>query len=141
SLLWLSLPDEELRALAARGELRANLPAQVQRMLADPKSARFFEDFPGQWLRTRNVLMTSISRVDVKINALREAMKRETEMLFEHIARTDCDLLELVTADYSFLNKPLAEFYGVAAPAGEGFEKVVLPVESNRGGLLTQARF
>ncbi|MES2569315.1 MAG: DUF1592 domain-containing protein, partial [Verrucomicrobiota bacterium] len=76
SLLWLSIPDEELSTLAGRGELRANLASQVNRMLKDPKSARFFEDFPGQWLRTRNVLMTPISRVDGKINDLREAMKR-----------------------------------------------------------------
>ena len=59
-LLWLSLPDEELQRLAGAGELRKNLRAQVTRMLADRKSERFFEDFPGQWLRTRNVLMTSI---------------------------------------------------------------------------------
>ncbi|MDB6153655.1 MAG: hypothetical protein JWL90_2108 [Chthoniobacteraceae bacterium] len=141
SLLWLSIPDEELSALAARGELRKNLAAQVRRMLADSKSARFFEDFPGQWLRTRNILMTPISRVDVKINPLREAMKRETEMLFEYIARNDRDLLEIVTANYSFLNRDLAKYYGVAGVTGDGFERVNLSAESKRGGILTQASF
>jgi hypothetical protein len=138
--LWLSLPDEELRALAARGELRKNLPAQLHRMLADPKSARFFEDFPGQWLRTRNVLMTPVSRRDEVVNEVRGAMKRETEMLFEHIAREDRDLLELVTADYTFVDRPLARFYGLPEVAG-GFQKVSLPADSKRGGILTHGTF
>jgi hypothetical protein len=140
-LLWLSLPDDELRDLAAAGKLRRNLHAQVQRMLADPKSARFFEDFPGQWLRTRNVLMTPITRRDDDINQLRGAMKRETEMLFEHIAREDRDLIELVTADYTFVDRPLAEFYGLKGHQGEGFQKTSLPPESRRGGILTHASF
>jgi hypothetical protein len=140
-LLWLSLPDEELRGLAARGELRKNLHPQLQRMLADPKSGRFFEDFPGQWLRTRNVLMTPIARSDETVDAVRGAMKRETEMFFEHIARNDRDLLELVTADYTFVDRGLAKFYGLPAVEGDGFQKVTLPAESHRGGLLTQGTF
>lgn len=139
--LWLSLPDEELRTLASEGKLRTNLEPQVRRMLADPKSARFFEDFPGQWLRTRNVLMTPITKRDEEINALRGAMKRETEMLFEHIARNDRDLLELVTADYTFVDRPLADFYKLKGYEGEGFQKVSLSKESRRGGILTQGSF
>jgi hypothetical protein len=140
-LLWLSIPDEELRELAATGKLRENLEAQVRRMLADPKSARFFEDFPGQWLRTRNVLMTAITKRDEDINHLRGAMKRETEMLFEHIARNDRDLIELVTADYTFVDQPLAKFYGIKDYQGEGFQKVSLSPESKRGGILTHGSF
>ena len=142
-LLWLSLPDDELRELAASGKLRANLEPQVRRMLADPKSARFFEDFPGQWLRTRNVLMTPITRRDDEINHLRGAMKRETEMFFEHIARNDRDLIELVTADYTFVDRPLAQFYGLKGYdyEHEGFQKVSLPPESRRGGILTHGSF
>jgi hypothetical protein len=140
-LLWLSLPDQELSDLAAAGNLRENLPDQVTRMLADPKSARFFEDFSGQWLRTRNVLMTPISRRDDEINPVRGAMKRETEMFFEHIARNDRDLLELITADYTFLNSQLARFYGIGGVRGDEFRQVELPEDSHRGGLLTQGSF
>ncbi len=139
--LWLSLPDEELRGLAARGELRANLRTQLNRMLADPKSERFFEDFPGQWLRTRNVLMTPLARADETVDSVRGSMKRETELFFEHIARNDRDLLELVTADYTFVDRALAKFYGLPAMEKDGFQKVTLPAESHRGGLLTQASF
>ena len=140
-LLWLSLPDEELTKLAAAGELRPHLDEQVQRMLADPKSTRFIEDFAGQWLRTRNVLMTPISRRDDDIDPVRAAMKRETDMLFEHIVRNDRDLLELVTADYTFLDEQLARYYGVPGEHGDEFRQVELPAESHRGGILTHGSF
>ncbi len=140
-LLWLSIPDEELHDLAALGTLRANLRQQVRRMLDDPKSARFFEDFTGQWLRTRNVLMTPISRVDGKIATLRGAMKRETDMLFEYISRNDRDLLELITANYTFTNEELARYYEIPAHKGEDFQRVDLPAGSKRGGILTHASF
>ncbi|MGV3774083.1 MAG: DUF1592 domain-containing protein [Verrucomicrobiales bacterium] len=139
-LLWLSLPDEELMALAAEGKLRSNLRDQVKRMLADQKSERFFEDYPGQWLRTRNVLMTAISRAN-DLDPVRGAMKRETEMLFEHIAREDRDLIELITADYTFVNKQLASFYGLKGVEGHEFRKVSLSPESKRGGILTHGSF
>lgn len=141
-LLWLSLPDEELLRLAGDGELRKNLRAQVKRMLDDKKSERFFEDFPGQWLRTRNVLMTSIiTRFDGALNPVRGSMKKETEMLFEHIARNDLDLVELITADYTFLDKKLAEFYGIKDVPEPGFHKVKLDPETKRGGILTHGSF
>jgi hypothetical protein len=140
-LLWVSIPDEELTQLAKEGKLRANLRSQVKRMLADKKSERFFEDFPGQWLRTRNVLMTAISR-DEELDPVRGFMKRETELLFEHIARNDLDLIELITADYSFLNKPLAEFYGLTnLVKSPEFVKVSLPQDGKRGGILTHGSF
>lgn len=140
-LLWLSLPDERLRELAAAGELRDKVDGEIERMLGDPKAERFFEDFPGQWLRTRNVLMTPVSRRDEEINSVRASMKRETEKLFEHLVREDLDLLELVTADYTFVDRRLAEFYGLEGFEGGGFRKVDLPPESNRGGILTQGSF
>ncbi len=140
-LLWLSLPDEELRDLASRGQLREHLSDQLHRMLADPKSERFFEDFPGQWLRTRNALMATVGKTDDAINPIRGAIKRETEMFFEDIARHDHDLLELVTADYTFVNGPLAKFYGIPGVEGDEFRKVTLSPESHRGGILTQASF
>ncbi len=140
-LLWLSLPDDELIELAEEGRLRENLEPQLKRMLDDPKSARFFEDFPGQWLRTRNVLMTPITRRDGDLNPVRGAMKRETEMLFEHIVRNDLDLIELITADYSFLNQRLAEYYGIPGVEGGEMRKVELPEDSRRGGLLGHGSF
>lgn len=140
-LLWLSLPDAELTQLAAAGKLRENLPAQITRMLADPKSGRFLEDFAGQWLRTRNVLMTAISKRDM-IDPYRGALKRETDMLFEHVVREDRDLLELVTANYTFMNRQLAKFYGMPGIAeGDDHERVELPADSHRGGILTQGSF
>lgn len=141
-LLWLSLPDDELTRLAAEGRLRENLRAQVSRLLADPRSERFFEDFPGQWLRTRNVLMTPVStKAAARLNPVRASMKRETELFFEHLARGDRDLVELLTADYTFVDKPLADYYGLPAVPAQGFHRVTLPPESRRGGLLGQGSF
>jgi hypothetical protein len=140
--LWLSLPDDELMSLAAKGELRQNLRPQIRRLLAHPKSARFFEDFPGQWLRTRNVLMTAISgKAGAKLEPVRASMKRETEMLFEHVARNDRDLIELITADYTFLDKGLADFYGIPGVPETGVHQVKLAPESHRGGILTHGSF
>lgn len=142
-LFWLTYPDEELSTLAAKGELRKNLQAQIRRMLADPKSKRFFEDFTGQWLRTRNILTASITpdRSSKLVDPVRKAMKEETDLLFEYIAREDRDLVELITADYSFLNQALAEFYGVNGVTGSEMQRVALPADSNRAGVLTHGSF
>ena len=142
-LFWLSVPDDELNALAAKGQLRTQLRPQIARLLADPKAKRFFEDFTGQWLRTRNILTASITpdRTSKLVDPLRAAMKQETDLFFESIAREDRDLLELLTASYSYLNEPLAAFYGVAGVTGKELHRVELPADSHRGGLLTQASF
>ena len=84
--------------------------------------------------------MTAINRADM-LNPVRGAMKRETEMLFEHIARNDRDLLELLIADYTFVDEPLAKFYGLTNYAGTGVQKVSLTPESKRGGILTHGSF
>ncbi|HUR53153.1 MAG TPA: DUF1592 domain-containing protein, partial [Gemmataceae bacterium] len=139
-LLWLSVPDDELTALAATGKLRANLEPQLRRMLADAKSKRFFEDFSGQWLRTRNVLLTPVTFRDMgALDPLRPLMKRETDMLFEHVARSDRDLTELLTANYTFLNDRLAAHYGIKGVDGGEFRKVALPADGRRAGILTHA--
>jgi mono/diheme cytochrome c family protein len=139
-LLWLSLPDDELTGLAAKGRLRKELPRQLRRMLADPKAERFFEDFAGQWLRTRNILLAPVSgRVQQKVDPLRDVMKRETDLLFEFVARQGRDLAELLTADYTFLNERLAAFYGVPGVKGEEMRRVQLAPESHRAGVLTHA--
>ena len=139
-LLWLSIPDEELTSVAARGRLRDELAGQARRMLADPKSSRFFEDFAGQWLRTRNILLAPVSNfATTRLGPLRGPMKRETEMLFEHVAREGRDLIELLTADYSFLNEGLAAYYGIEGVSGDEMRRVFLPADSHRGGLLAHA--
>jgi hypothetical protein len=138
-LLWVSIPDDELLRLAGAGELRRNFAAQIQRMLADPKSQRMFRDFSGQWLRTRNILLTAITPGSVadRLEPVREAMKAETDLFFEDVARHDHDLAELLTANYTFLNEPLAKYYGIPGVSGEEMRRVELPADSHRGGLLT----
>ena len=139
-LLWLSLPDDELTRLAAAGRLHAELGPQVRRMLADPKAGRFFEDFGGQWLRTRNALYAPVTFKDRDwIDPLRPLMKEETDRLFEHVARSDRDLAELLTADYTFLNDRLAAHYGVAGVTGGEFRRVTLPADGRRAGVLGHA--
>jgi hypothetical protein len=139
-LLWLSLPDDELSGLAAKGQLRKNLDAQLRRMLADPKSGRFFEDFAGQWLRTRNIMLAPVSgRAQSAVDPLRGLMKRETDMLFEHVARQDRDLTELLTADYTFLNERLAAYYRIPGVKGEEMRRVSYPSDGRRSGVLGHA--
>ncbi|MGB8169500.1 MAG: DUF1592 domain-containing protein [Chthoniobacteraceae bacterium] len=147
--LWSSLPDDQLFALARDGKLRANLRAQVDRMLADSRSDRFVENFVGQWLQTRDVEGIN---VDVRIflgldntaaykvfnSRLRAAMRDETELMFTHLLRENRPVLDLLTADYSFLNEQLAAFYGIPGVKGSEMRKVPLPPESHRdGGILT----
>lgn len=221
--LWSTMPDKELVQAASRHELRGNLDAQIQRMLADPKSEAFVRDFTGQWLQARDVQTISIDAVAAqgfqqeweellnqfrsqrgrdrrerqrlerqqaselaaaekegpesvekvkaehqrlaaeaektrderrkeasakfrKFESLREkfgdgvrhAMRRETEMSFEHVMREDRSVLELIDANYTFANQKLAEYYGIPGVEGDHMRKVELPADSPRGGVLTQ---
>jgi hypothetical protein len=191
--LWSTMPDDQLMRLAANRELRANLSAQVDRMLADPRSAEFFKHFVGQWLQARDVDTVIINAMAViiqdqvpdpemekrrarfrelirkppeKLTAdekeelnkvrseffgrsrrfrefelngeLRQAMKRETEMTFEHVLRKNKSLCELLDADYTFLNERLAKHYGIDGVTGPEMRKVTLPQGHPRGGVLTQ---
>jgi Protein of unknown function (DUF1588)/Protein of unknown function (DUF1587)/Protein of unknown function (DUF1592)/Protein of unknown function (DUF1585)/Protein of unknown function (DUF1595)/Planctomycete cytochrome C len=222
--LWSTMPDDELMELASRGELRANLDAQLARMLADPRSQAFVENFTGQWLQARDVETISVdpiaalghqeeweamldkfraareklrkerhriererdrqlaeaeqsgdaeaveklkaehrrlaaeedrrrdadrelARADFgKFEAIREmfggevrhAMRRETELTFDYVIRENRDLAELIDADYTFLNKSLAEYYGIPGVEGNKMRRVELPAGSPRGGVLTQ---
>jgi hypothetical protein len=135
--LWSSMPDAELFDLAARGRLRKELPAQVRRMLQDPRSAAFVQNFAGQWLTLRNLATVA---PDHKLfptfdEALRSAMYRETELFFETILREDRSILDLLDADFSFVNERLAKHYGIPGIVGEKFQRVTMPV--NRRGILT----
>jgi hypothetical protein len=149
-LLWSSMPDDELFRLAERGELRKNLKAQVQRMLKDPRAVQLSQNFAGQWLKSRNVdevplnaaviLKQEGSKAKVNLDAeLRKAIRLETELFFDHIARTDRSVLEMIDSDYTFLNEPLAQFYAIPGVKGKEMRKVTLPKDSPRGGVLTQA--
>jgi hypothetical protein len=149
-LLWSSMPDDELFGLAERGALRANLKTQAQRMLNDRRASELSRNFAGQWLKARNVdqhplnadviLKQEKNSANVKLDAsLRKAIRLETELFFDHIARTDRSVLELIDSDYTFLNEPLSQFYGIAGVEGEPMRKVTLPKGSPRGGVLTHA--
>ena len=166
--LWSTMPDQQLLDLAEAGQLRANLNAQIDRMLADPRASQLTTNFVGQWLRTRDVMSVFIdpelvlagdegetveretprgkrgrrrrsrTRFDQE---LREAMRQETEMLFEYLVAEDRDLLELVDNNYTFLNERLAEHYGIDGVEGEEMRRVELPADAGRGGVLTHGSF
>jgi mono/diheme cytochrome c family protein len=136
--LWSSMPDDELLKLAELGKLRANLDAQVKRMLDDPKSAAFADNFAGQWLETRN--LDSVKPDPQKFPEwgpeLRDAMKTETRMFFDSVLRENRSLMEFLDAKYTFLNGPLAKHYGIEGVTGPEFRKVELNTPE-RGGILT----
>lgn len=140
--LWSSIPDDELLDLAEKGRLAepAVLEQQVRRMLSDSRSKSLVANFAGQWLYLRNVAKTS---PDPRLfpefdDNLRQAFRRETEMLFESALREDRPVVELLTAGYTFLNERLARHYGIPGVYGSHFRKVELPEETRRG-LLGQA--
>jgi mono/diheme cytochrome c family protein len=137
--LWSSIPDDELLDLAARGRLRdpSVLERQVRRMLADKRSAALVENFANQWLVVRNVREASPDPdlfPDFNEN-LREALLRETELFVQHIIREDRSVLELLTADYTFVNERLARHYDIPGVYGNHFRRVPL-ADPNRRGLL-----
>jgi hypothetical protein len=138
--LWSSMPDAELFRLAEHGQLRRQLPAQVLRMIRDGKSRAFVENFSGQWLQLRNL---RISAPDPQVfpafnEALRSAMATEAELFVAAILEENRSLLEFLGADFTFLNEPLARFYGIQGVQGDAFRRVNLQ-GTGRGGLLTQA--
>ena len=137
--LWSSIPDDELLDLAAHGELRepGMLESQVRRMMADPKANAFLENFVGQWLYLRNLdshypLPSGFPEFDEN---LRDSFKRETQLFLDEQIRTDRSLLELLSADYTYLNERLARHYGIPGIYGNRFRKVTLD-GGQRGGLL-----
>lgn len=138
--LWSTTPDDELLALASRKELRTNLEKQVRRMLKDPKSRALPENFGGQWLelRTLNAVSPDKERFPQFNPELRTDMRRETEELFHFIVQENRDVMEFLSADYTFLNERLATFYGITEVSGEEFRRVVLKPETHRRGILTQ---
>jgi len=138
--LWSSMPDDELLALAESGKLRPALDAQVKRMLNDPRSAAFADNFAGQWLETRN--LDSVKPDPGKFPEwgpeLRDAMKTETRMFFESVLRENKSLAEFLDGRYTFLNERLAKHYGIEGVTGPDFRRVELTTDQ-RGGVLSHA--
>jgi len=140
---WSSMPDEELFRVAARGRLREpkTLEAQVRRMIHDPKAASFAESFASQWLGVRNLTTTAQPdprRFPSYTPALRDAMYREPVEFFLALLREDRSLLDLLQADYTFLNEELARHYGITNIVGPELRRVPL-TDPNRGGVVTMA--
>lgn len=140
--LWCSLPDETLLELAAAGRLNDKevLQQQVDRMLADPKAARFAEHFVGQWLQMQPLEYLRPTRGDDGLDeALLESIKQEPIALFADMLRNDASVLDFIDADYTVVNARLASHYGIAGVQGNEFRRVPSPPGLKRGGLLTQA--
>ena len=135
--LWSSIPDDELLDTAVAGRLHDPevLEAQVRRMLADERAAALVENFAGQWLYLRNVpaLSPDENRFPDFGEALRRAMERETELFVESVMREDRSVLELLTADYTFVNERLARHYDIPNVYGSHFRRVTLPDATRRG--------
>ena len=140
--LWSSIPDDELLTLADQGKFHdpGVLKAQVRRMMADAKSDALIDNFAGQWLLLRNLANV---RPDTDVfthfdENLRQAFLRETQLFLTNIFREDRPALEMLDADYAFLNERLARHYGIPNVYGPQYRKVSLPPGSPRGGLLGQ---
>jgi len=144
--LWSSIPDDELLGVAAEGRLSdpVVLQQQVERMLADPRSQSLVKNFAQQWLYLRNLETTAPSQTEFPDwdDELRQSFARETELLFETIMRENLSVLEMLTADFTFLNERLARHYGIPNIYGSRFRRVELGPELDyRRGVLGHGSF
>ena len=135
--LWSSIPDDQLLQVARQGTLHtpAVLNQQVRRMLTDPKSQALVDNFAGQWLYLRNLknLQPNSNEFPDFDHNLRTALATETELFFQSIMREDRNVLDLMTADYTFLNERLARHYGVPGVKGSHFRRVTLADDARKG--------
>jgi hypothetical protein len=140
--LWRTIPDDRLLELAESGKLSKPgvLRRQVRRMLDDPRSDTLVQDFAAQWLQLGklNVAAPNTDLFPYFEDNLRQAFQEETKLFFDYVLRNDRPLLELLNADYTFVNERLAEHYGIPDVYGSHFRKVTVP-DPSRGGLLGQA--
>ena len=141
--LWSSIPDDELIDVASAGNLHETpvLERQVRRMLADPRSQALVSNFASQWLHLRNLAaITPDMRLfpDFDDN-LRQAFREETELFFDSILREDRSAIDLLRANYTFVNERLAKHYGIPHVYGSRFRRIDLGADSERGGLLRHA--
>jgi cytochrome c553 len=140
--LWSSIPDDELLKAASGGTLHdpAVLERQVRRMLADERAHALVDNFASQWLHLRN--LESITP-DMRLfpdfdDNLRQAFRQETELFVDSVLREDRSVLDLLHANYTFVNERLAKHYGIPYVYGSQFRRVTLDPTSERGGLLRQ---
>ena len=140
--LWSSIPDDALLDVAIRGELKnpSVLLQQMRRMLADSRSEALISNFAGQWLRLRNLpgVDRSVLMFPDFDDNLRRAMRRETELLFESVIRDDRSVLDLLNADFTFVNERLARHYGMSNVYGSHFRRVPV-IDPDRRGILGHA--
>ena len=137
--IWSSIPDDELLNVAVQGGLKdpVVLVKQIKRMLADRRAEALATNFFEQWLNLRKLQFAAPADPDFD-DSLREGFQRETELFFTSIVREDRSVVELLTADYTFLNERVALHYGVPNVKGSHFRRVTLPADSPRRGLLGQ---
>jgi hypothetical protein len=140
--LWSSMPDDELLDLATKGRLSDPkvLEQQMRRMLADSKSQALTTNFAGQWLGLRELAKVETSAKNFDDN-LRQSFRRETEMLFESVVREDRSVVNLLDADYTFVDERLAQHYGIPNIRGSYFRRITLAATSPRRGILGQGSF
>ena len=140
--LWSSMPDAELTRLASSGDLQkpAVYNAQVKRMLADPKSAALAENFIGQWLQLRLLdrRKPDPAHFPTVDDELIDNMRTETTLFAQAIMQEDRSILDFIDGNFTFLNGPLAHFYGIPGVHGENFQRIALD-GTHRGGVVTQA--
>jgi len=140
--LWSSIPDDELRDLAANRQLinPQVLAQQVKRMLADPRSESMVDNFAAQWLFLRDVELKDPDLLLFRDfdQTLRRSFERETELFLDSILRENRSVVDLLTANYTFVNERLAQHYGIPNVQGSYFRKITFPEGSPRGGLLGQ---
>ena len=138
--LWSSIPDDQLLRLAEQGRLSDPdvFDGQVARMIADPKAQSLVDNFGGQWLQLRNIedWTPDPERFAEFDDSIRFAFQRETALFLENLVREDRSVLELINADYTFVNERLADFYGIEGVEGGYFRRVSL-AGTARGGVLT----
>ena len=138
--LWSSIPDEQLLAAAEQGQLRtrAGIEQQVRRMLADSRSRALTSNFASQWLELRGLAFYKPTEPlsFYYDEELRDSLQRETELFIDHVIRENRPVSELITARYTFLNKRLADHYGISGAQHPDLRRVDLPADSPRGGLL-----
>jgi hypothetical protein len=139
--LWSAQPDDELIALASKGRLSDPevLDKEVRRMLADPRAESLATRFGSQWLRLQDLdrIVPDFMLYPDFDSTLAQAMRRETELLFYSIVREDRNVLDLLNADYTFVNERLAKHYGIPNVVGSGFKRVMWN-DDNRRGILGQ---
>ena len=139
--LWSTLPDKQLIELATKGNLRANLDAEIGRMLADPRSGRMVKQFTEQWLKLNLVENVAVNKTRYPgfDDRLKIDMCTETQSMFAELLKHNSSATELLSSDFTMLNESLAKHYGIDGVFGKSFRRVPIPTESHRGSLLSHA--